>query len=490
MDPLHELALQPSGRPVVRSSGRPRIVRDSRTVAPDDIYVAQAEGAERAAHIDQALQRGASLIIREDDRTSGRADERTLFTPHARFAFARASCAAHTLPPVFPMLAVTGTKGKSTVTHFTWAALGRGAARIGTVGWHDGCSERPNPQTTPPPDDLHRFLAGLPDSCPGVALEASSHGLDQQRLAGLRLAGLAVTNIGRDHLDYHGTTAAYVHAKLRAARLLVDGGLCVINADDEHAHRFAHAARCAGARVVALGLGRGSHHRLPGCDSATVFRHGPGWILDAPGSETALPVRLPGGFNAWNTAAAVLLAGAARVPPALAAERLADAPPVPGRLELLAREPLTYVDYAHTPESLGAAIAALRESHPGRRLAVVFGCGGDRDAGKRAPMGAAAAGADALILTDDNPRSEDPDAITAQILEGIRSSGRPVVRSSCEIEHQRSAAILRARELAGPHGVVLVAGKGHENRQKYADRILEWDDRAFVRSLDERTLGQ
>ncbi len=441
------------------------VSRDSRQVGPGQAFVAQADGDERERHLAEAAARGAAAIIAEPR------------TPHARWAFARASCAAHGLPLTAPLLAVTGTKGKSTVVHFAQAALGPGAARIGTVGWHDGTSERPNPQTTPPPDELHRFLAGLPAGCPGVAMEASSHGLDQHRLAGLRLAGLAVTNIGRDHLDYHGTTAAYVHAKLRAARLLVAGGLCVINADDEHAHVFAHAALCAGARVIALGVGRGGHHRLPGCDNATAFRHGPAWMLDAPGAEVVLPVRLPGGFNAWNAAAAVLLAEAAGVPLALAAERLADAPPVPGRLELLARAPLTYVDYAHTPESLALAIAALREAHPGRRLAVVFGCGGDRDNGKRAPMGAAAATADLVVLTDDNPRSEDPARITAQI-----ASGMPGGKAS--VEHDRGRAITAARESVGTDGVVLVAGKGHETEQKFRDRTIAWDDRAFVRGLE------
>jgi len=441
------------------------VSRDSRQVAPGQAFVAQADGEERQRHLAEATARGAAAIIAEPR------------TPHARWAFARASCAAHGLPLTVPLLAVTGTKGKSTVVHFAQTALGPRAARIGTVGWHDGTCERPNPQTTPPPDELHRFLAGLPADCPGVAMEASSHGLDQHRLAGLRLAGLAVTNIGRDHLDYHGTTAAYVHAKLRAARLLAPDGLCVINADDEHAHVFAHAARCAGARVIALGVGRGGHHRLPGCGVATAFRRGPAWILDAPGAEVDLPVRLPGGFNAWNAAAAVLLAEAAGVPLSTAARRLADAPPVPGRLELLARTPLTYVDYAHTPESLALAIAALREAHPGRRLAVVFGCGGDRDNGKRAPMGAAAATADVVVLTDDNPRSEDPARITAQI-----ASGMP--RGEARVEHDRGRAIAVAREAVGTDGVVLVAGKGHETEQKFRDRTVAWDDRAFVRGLE------
>lgn len=448
------------------------VSRDSRTVGANQAFIAQADGADQRQHIADAIASGALVALAE--RRTHNAERRIgATTPHARWCFARASAAAHGLPRAIPLLAATGTKGKSTIAHLTQAALGPGAARIGTTGWHDGAVERPNPQTTPPPDEIHAFLAELPASCPGIALEASSHGLDQHRLAGLRLAGLAVSNIGRDHLDYHGTAAAYVHAKLRAARLLVAGGRCVVNADDTHAAVFAHAALAAGAEVIGLGFGRG--RRLPGCAAASVHRAG-AWILDAPGAEVTLPVALPGAFNAWNAAAAVLLAEAAGVPLPLAARRLADAPPVPGRLELLAHAPLTYVDYAHTAESLAAAIAALREAHPGRRLAVVFGCGGDRDPGKRAPMGQAASAADLVVLTDDNPRREDPAAIIAAIRAGLSAASL--------VEHQRGAAIVLARERIGPEGVVLVAGKGHETEQKYADRTIPWDDRACVRALE------
>jgi UDP-N-acetylmuramoyl-L-alanyl-D-glutamate--2,6-diaminopimelate ligase len=443
------------------------VSRDSRRLQSGEAFIAQADGADRASHMAEAQARGAAAVLAEPA------------VPHARWAFARASCAAHHLPGTVPVLATTGTKGKSTVTHFAWAALGPGAARIGTIGWHDGRTERPNPQTTPPPDELHAFIGGLPDDCPGVAIEASSHGLDQHRLAGLRLSALAVTNIGRDHLDYHGTTASYVHAKLRIARLIAADGLCVVNADDAHAHRFAHAALNAGGRVIALGVGRSGQQRLPGCDAASALQQGSGWKLVCPGASVDLPTPLPGRFNIWNAAAAVLMAHATGVPLHLAAARLATAPPVPGRLELLAHNPLTYVDYAHTPESLAAAIAALREAHPGRRLAVVFGCGGDRDTGKRATMGAAGSAADALVLTDDNPRSEDPTAIIADIRTGVQTA--------CEVEHQRATAIRRARALAGADGVVLVAGKGHETEQKFHDRTVHWDDRACVRSLDDRT---
>ena len=432
------------------------LCRDSRLATNGQAYVAQSlVSEERIRHCAQARAAGASVVA--DD---AHADLRT---SHPRWAFARASAALHGLDedavgvPHPPLLATTGTKGKSTVTHLVWwllGALGNDAARIGTIGWHDGHSETPNRQTTPPPDELHAFLSALPATCPGVALEASSHGADQYRLAGLLLAGLAVTGIGHDHLDYHGTQSAYVGAKLRIVQLLRRGGRLVLNADDASAHLFAHAGACIGAEVIML--------------SAEQVRAA-GW-----GSP------LPGAFNAWNTAAAVLLVEAVGVSRAMSIERLRSMPAIPGRLEMLATAPVTYVDYAHTAESISAVLAAIRETHPQAPIAIVFGCGGDRDISKRAPMGAAASAADFVVITTDNSRSEDPRVIAAQILVGLTSS--PHAREHA-IEPDRAAAIIHARTHVGTNGVVVVAGKGHETTQDILGVVTSWDDRAFVRSL-------
>jgi UDP-N-acetylmuramoyl-L-alanyl-D-glutamate--2,6-diaminopimelate ligase len=442
------------------------IRRDSRTVAPGEAFVAQGRAGERPRHVEEAVARGAALVIlpEGDPAPAGTA---TAWTADPRRCFARACAALHgsdRLP--FPVLAVTGTKGKSTVVHWTWWCLGDGAARVGTVGLHDGRRETANAQTTPAPEVIHAFLGTLPDRCPGAAIEASSHAGDQHRLAGIPFRALAVTGMGRDHLDYHGTFERYLAAKVAFTAHLAPGALCVVNAACAHREAFAAPARAAGARIAVLGAG-----------GDAVLAGGPGaWTLD----RAPLPVPLHGAFNAWNAACAVLLAEAAGIDRAAALDRMRSAPVPPGRMERLAEGPATYVDYAHTPESIAGAIAALRTAHPGAPLAIVFGCGGDRDAGKRAPMGAAAATADVVVITTDNSRSESPAAISAMIRMGIRGHAR------VHEEPERGPAILAARAAVGADGVVLVAGKGHETTQDIQGEVRPWDDRAFVRALGER----
>jgi len=490
------------------------IARDSRHVRPGEVYVAMGPVVEQAAHAREAIARGACAILAEQGLVLESVLESAvplLRTSHARWSFARASAAAHGLPRrTLPLVGVTGTAGKSTTTHCAWWAMGEGAARIGTIGWHDGVKERANAQTTPPPEQLHTFLSGLPTSCGGVAMEVSSHAGDQHRLAGLQFAAFAFTGLGHDHLDYHRTTGAYLTAKLRALRLLRTGGLCIINADATDAHAFAHAANGADARVVMLGFKRG--------DSRLVRTTG-GWRMRHEAVDYRVPVRLPGDFNAWNAAAGALLATAAGVPLLNGLERLGNMPAVPGRLELLAHHPDTYVDYAHTPDELKFMLTAVRKEFPGRRLVCVFGCGGDRDRTKRGPMGCAALIADQVVLTTDNSRSEDPKAIAEEVIAGLPAgtdvywakgddlaSGRwieevrPTYATSTArvsrvndaprsvlIELDRGIAIRLARALAGDDGVVVVAGKGHETDQLIQGVTLPWDDRAFVRSLGVRS---
>jgi len=461
------------------------VARDSRALRPGEAFVAVVDDpAEMALHAAQARAAGATVVIAEDagGGTSAATAAAQLSTPHARWSFARASAAAHGLDRAQPVLiGVTGSTGKSTTTHCAWWSLGPGAARVGTLGWHDGSSERPGKQTTPPPEEVHAFLSGLGPHCPGVAVEISSHAGDQHRLAGLELASMVFTGLGHDHLDYHRSIGAYLTAKLKIVRQLRAGARVVVNADDPRSGAVAHAGRGAGADVVGLGFQRGQ------AQIAGDAEHG--WRLLWEGIDHPLPVRLPGRFNAWNAAAGALAANAVGVPLATALARLADLPPVPGRLELLAHAPLTYVDYAHTPEALAVMLRALRQDFRGHRLVCVFGCGGDRDRSKRGPMGRAALTADVAVLTTDNSRSESPRAIAEDVVAGLPPGiavawdGRPSANAHLVVELDRAQAIRLARRLAGADGVVVVAGKGHETTQEIQGAVLPWDDRSFVASL-------
>ncbi|MBA2480374.1 MAG: UDP-N-acetylmuramoyl-L-alanyl-D-glutamate--2,6-diaminopimelate ligase [Planctomycetes bacterium] len=467
------------------------VARDSRSVRAGQAYIAMGRAADLEAHSAQATAAGAGVIVSERAPATPTA---VLLTPHARWSFARASAAAHGIDrDCPPLLGVTGTKGKSTTVHCAWWALGKGAARVGTIGWHDGANERPNKQTTPPPEELHSFLRGLSPGCQGVALEVSSHGADQQRLAGLQLRALAYTGLGHDHLDYHGSLASYLTAKLKAMRSLEPGGTCIVNVDDATGYVAVHAARAAGARVVSLSFSAtmGAARQRAHLD-ARIVRTPSGYRLVVSGVDHPLPSPLPGDFNAWNAAAGALMANAAGVPLSTALARLADMPAVPGRMELLAYRPTTYVDYAHTPESIASVIAAARFAHPGKRLGIVFGCGGDRDRSKRGPMGAAAAQADVMVITTDNSRSEAPAAIVDDIVSGVPASA-VVLRDPgglakdpdprgriATVELDRGEAIRLARRLVGPDGVVVVAGKGHETTQDIQGTVTPWDDRSFV----------
>jgi UDP-N-acetylmuramoyl-L-alanyl-D-glutamate--2,6-diaminopimelate ligase len=484
------------------------ITRDSRLIKAGDAFVVCGAPEQQAAHVSEAIARGASIIVHEKHNNGAALPINncsSLFTSHARWSYARASARLRGADKVhFPLIGVTGTAGKSTITHHAWWMLGEGAARMGTIGFHDGVRERVNPQTTPPPEEMHDFLRQLPSGCPGVAMELSSHAGDQYRLAGLRYDGLVFTGLGHDHLDYHRTTGAYFAAKLRLLRLLKPGGICVINADNFTALTVAHAAHAVGAQVILLGLQRGESRVIP--DNGQ-------WALRHHKVVYPLAHKLPGDFNAWNAAAAALVTSAAGISVATAIGRLATMPSVPGRLELLARQPDTYVDYAHTPDEISTMLHALRRAFPLQRIVCVFGCGGDRDRSKRGPMGCAALIADQAVLTTDNCRSEDPQRIAHDVIAGLPSevkifwakgddfaSGRwlgdlmPTYHynkpgrvqeqpRSLIVELDRGQAIRLARSLAGDDGIVVIAGKGHETTQIIGHDTMAWDDRAFVRNL-------
>lgn len=447
---------------------------DHRKVAPGTIFGAfEGSRFNGEDYIDQAIAAGAvAIVARPQARVEG--------VPHIadrepRRAFAE--LAARFFAP-FPgaAVAVTGTNGKTSTVELTrqlWRMAGHHAASIGTLGVTTAIDQVTTGLTTP---DIVTFLsnvAGLArEGVTHLAFEASSHGLSQHRTEGLAVKAAAFTNLSRDHLDYHGDMAAYFTAKLRLFSEVVDAdGAAVVWADDERSPRVIDLARERGLRVLTVGE-HGETLRLVARAPTKL-----GQMLTIEAGDKQYKVNLPliGAYQAANalTAAGLVLATGGELAPTL--EHLARVQPVRGRLERAAITPggaPVYVDYAHTPDALDAAITALKP-HARGRLIVMFGAGGDRDVGKRKEMGAVAVRlADHVIVTDDNPRSEDPAAIRRDILEGAPGA--------VEIAGRRDA-IAAAIAAAGATDIVLLAGKGHEQGQIVGDRVLPFDDVTVAR---------
>ena len=373
--------------------------------------------------------------------------------------------------------AVTGTNGKTSVASFTrqiWTALGRRAASLGTLGLQPPRADAPAALTTPDPVELMRCLADLAgDGFDHLAMEASSHGLDQFRLDGVRVSAAAFTNLSRDHLDYHADMAGYFAAKQRLfTELLPQGATAVLNADIPEFEALAAGCRARGQRVLSYGTA-GRDLKLLSLTPR------PGRLdleVEVLGLGRALSLPLAGTFQAWNALAALGLVLAETGDLEAALDSLSGLTGVPGRVELVgqtAQGAHVYVDYAHTPDALETVLRALRP-HTRGALTVVFGCGGDRDPGKRPMMGEIARRlADRSIVTDDNPRSEEPAAIRHAIL--------TAVPEAIEFD-DRGEAIASAIASLGPGDTLVIAGKGHETGQTVGDRVLPFDDRVVARA--------
>ncbi len=451
------------------------VALDSRAVAPGFAFFA-LPGAKIDGHqfIDAAIAKGAVAIITERKPLAFAHDDVALIVvPNAREAVSRAAALFYPRQPAI-LAAVTGTSGKSSVVDFTrqiFEACGACAASLGTIGVIAKGRADYGSLTTPDPISLHQTLEHLADDgITHLAMEASSHGLDQHRLDGVRLTAAAFTNLGRDHLDYHPTMDAYFDAKMRLFRALLPvGAPAVIYADDAWSERARAVAEASGHPVLSVGA-KGEALRL-----TALQRDGFAQILSLETPRGARDVRLnlAGDFQAANALVAAGLALACGVDEA----RVLDAIPllkgVPGRLEPIGttQAALALVDYAHKPEALAHALDALRPYAKGR-LICVFGCGGDRDAGKRPIMGdIAARKADIVIVTDDNPRSENPAAIRAAILAaapGAREIG------------DRTEAIRTAVGMLAAGDVLIVAGKGHETGQIIGEKTLPFSDSAVL----------
>ena len=448
---------------------------DSRSVNAGEVFVALAGSrTDGARFIADAILAGAVAVAAEMAPTAPLPDRVAFIrVPNARRALALAAARFHPRQPAV-LAAVTGTSGKTSVAAFArqiWTALGHPAASIGTVGVIAPSGETYGSLTTPDPVALHRTLDALArEGVTHLAIEASSHGLDQHRLDGLRIKLGAYTNLSRDHLDYHPTLEDYFAAKLRLfSELIAAGGTAVVNTDDTHGEAVADVARRRGLNVLTVGRG-GETIAID-----TIDRDGFAQRLRLRHRSTAFDIRLPlvGAFQVENAlvAAAIAIATGGEARSVFGAlESLQGAK---GRLELVGSHngaPI-FIDYAHKPDALAKALDALRP-YAGGRLIVVFGAGGDRDHGKRPIMGAIAAEkADRVIVTDDNPRSENPAAIRAAIL--------AAAPDAVEIG-DRGDAIRTAINDLEPGDVLLIAGKGHESGQIVGDRVLPFTDHGAV----------
>lgn len=371
--------------------------------------------------------------------------------------------------------AVTGTNGKTSIAAFTrqiWTLLGHKAASLGTLGLVAPHVTRPGSLTTADPVALHKDLADLAEAgVEHVAMEASSHGLDQFRLDAVRVSAAAFTNLTRDHLDYHGTMEAYFAAKRRLfSDVLASDGTAVLNADVPEFDELSRLCRQRGIRVLSYGR-KASDIRL---DRLEPLSTGQKLSITVAGRTVELILPLVAGFQAMNALAALGLVIGSGADPQKAAETLAQLDGVPGRMQRAAMRrngAAVYVDYAHTPDALETVLTALRPH--ARKLAVLFGCGGDRDPGKRPIMGAIAARlADRVVVTDDNPRSEDPAAIRKQILAACPGA---------EEIGARRKAIFHAVAALQPGDVLVLAGKGHEQGQIVGSTTHPFDDAQVAR---------
>ncbi|WP_051330362.1 UDP-N-acetylmuramoyl-L-alanyl-D-glutamate--2,6-diaminopimelate ligase [Niveispirillum irakense] len=455
------------------------LTADSRKIVPGALFAALPGTVhDGRAFIPQAIAAGAAAILAPKG-TQLPADAGAVVliedaNPRRRLALLAA--AFYGAQPAH-IAAVTGTNGKTSTAQFTrqiWTALGHRSGAMGTLGLvADGFPETPS-LTTPDPVALHATLAEVANAgITHLAMEASSHGLDQFRLDGVMVSAAGFTNLTRDHLDYHGTMEAYLAAKLALFdRVMPKGATAVINADIPEYEQIAATAHQRKQTVIGFGT-KGRELRVL---EATPLPHGQRLELELVGRKMVLEVPLVGRFQVWNALCALGLAIGTGADPAKAAETLVNLAGVRGRLEMVAtlkNGAAVYVDYAHTPDGLETVLRSVRP-HTQGRLSVVFGCGGDRDKGKRPMMGRIAADlADRVIVTDDNPRTEVAAVIRAEVMAGCPDA--------TEVDDRARAIALAVAEL-GPGDVLVLAGKGHEQGQIVGTEIRPFDDATVARA--------
>jgi UDP-N-acetylmuramoyl-L-alanyl-D-glutamate--2,6-diaminopimelate ligase len=477
---------------------------DSRRVVPGSVFVAMRGGTtDGNRYLGVALRQGAAAIITDSAEAfaqlgSDHPQFPRALAEHGRTALAQASAAFFGHPERrLKATGVTGTNGKTT-TAFLIEALLNSAARstilVGTIEYHVAGEIRPSAHTTPESRDLFELMAdGAARGATELVMEVSSHALDQGRVAGIGYDVAVFTNLTRDHLDYHGTMERYFAAK----KLLFDGSrypaprVAVLHAGDPHSAELTEAAGKAGSEVVTYGIGVASNWRA---DGLQLTPSGAEFTLTAPEGSIRLKSGLAGEVNVLNLLAALAAARARGVAFAELVEAVPRLKPVPGRFQPVdAGQPFTViVDYAHTDDALRNLTALARQLVAGAqenpdgnaRILTLFGCGGDRDRTKRPKMGQAAGeGSDFVVVTSDNPRSEEPEAIIAEILPGVVATG---IRYAVEADRARAIALVLSEAKSGD--VVLIAGKGHEKQQILRDGAIFFDD-AQVALSALRSLG-
>ena len=451
------------------------ITDDSRQVKPGSIFIA-VRGSTSDGHdyLKSAEEKGAALAIVEDP---SRTSLPTLCIREGRRAAALAASTAFGNPARnLKLIGVTGTNGKTTTTSILRHIFddgGGSSASIGTLGVLVGSEGETLPGgsglTTPGPVELQRILHELvARGVRTLAMEVSSHSLDQRRVDGIAFDAVVFTNLTRDHLDYHGTMERYFEAKARLLGYLKSQGTAVVNADAEEWQQL-----LLPPKTVRFGV------RAPADVKATDIRfepHGSEWDLVTPDGSAHVSLPLIGDVNVENALAAAASAFALGISTQATARRLSNIPQVAGRLEIISTNPTVLRDYAHTPDALERSLRTARAFTKGK-LIVVFGAGGDRDKGKRPLMGEIAErGADCAIVTSDNPRTENPDAIVDDIEAGMRLSNHERVTD-------RLSAIKRALEIAEPNDIVLLAGKGHETYQIRGTTSYPFDEKEIVQDL-------
>jgi UDP-N-acetylmuramoyl-L-alanyl-D-glutamate--2,6-diaminopimelate ligase len=452
------------------------IAYDSRRVQKNGVFVAlRGEKSDGHDFIEQAIEKGAVAVVVERPEKHPRIT--VVEVENSRTALADLGASFYGFPAKkLKMAGVTGTNGKTTTTFLIKHICEKAGLRcglIGTVRYEIGERVLPATRTTPESLDLQELLAQmLGAGCKAAAMEVSSHALAQERTRNLEWDVAVFTNLTQDHLDFHGTMENYFEAKARLFTQLAEQqkkrkAVAVLNIDDRYGALLAGRLE---KKVATVTYGMGARADFRASNYRMEFG-GTSYQLDAKGKSYFVRVPLIGRFNVANSLAALAAASALGVGLREAVVSLGKSPQVPGRLEAVAakRQFQIFVDYAHTPDALLNVLKTLRELEP-RRLIVVFGCGGDRDRQKRPLMAEVVdQNADQAIITSDNPRKEDPEAIIAEVEKGFRSNRYEKIAD-------RAAAITRAIEMAHPRDVVLIAGKGHENYQEFADHTIPFDD--------------